>query len=173
MSGFFTLWPGDANHSLGLGRALFEFQEWEIQSERIADVGGSPWWSEVNGRLVSDLHEAAGGAAGPWRCYIEAVESGLGDLQALLWAAHQHSIGEGVAGAAGLLEAECDTEAAFAGLALSVVEHAAVALQRTSSSALGRATRELYPSRYPCLQEDLDRLDTALAGGGRTANGGG
>lgn len=169
MSDFFTLWPGDANHSLGLGRALFEFQEWEIQSERIADEGGSRWWSAVNGRLVADLHDAAGGAAGPWRDYIEAVESGGGDLQALLWDAHQHSIGGGAHAAAALLGEECETEAAFARLALAVVDHAAQARHRTSGGGLGRSTRTLYPSRYPCRAEELDQLCAALAAGGPAA----
>lgn len=157
---FFTRSPGVDAHPLGLGRALFDFQEWEIESGRIDDLGGSPWWSRVNGQLVADLAATLDGALGPWSDY---TSSGPTDRQSLLWAAHQDSIHRGVQAALEHLDGETQVEQEFIGLALGVVDMAAAVDFRTSSGALGRRTAELYPRCYPCTPAELDRLREELA----------
>lgn len=89
---FFSRWPGDDRHRLGLGRAMFEFQERGIGTGRISAAGGSPWWSTVNGLLVGDVEDALDGARGPWADYVEMVDVGVAEAQARLWRAHQESI---------------------------------------------------------------------------------
>lgn len=151
--------PGDDSHPLGVGRALEDFQEWEIRSGRVADGAGSPWWSIVNGILVHDLVAAGGGGAGPWQDYLVAAPS---QSQAKLWAAHQYSIGRGAAAAEGVLVSEVPAEQAFIEVALGVVETAAVAQLDTSRGSLGRRTEQLYPRCYPCGEADLERLRSEL-----------
>jgi hypothetical protein len=162
LTSFFTRWPGSDAHPLGLGRALWEFQEWEIDSGRLHDDGGSPWWSAVNGRLVSDLEDAAGGAPGPWADYLAGLDDSVEEVQARLWRAHQDSITSGAESATGLLGSETDEEQEFALKALAVVDMASAVQLRTSSSALGRQTREHYPRHYPCTQDDLAALRAML-----------
>jgi hypothetical protein len=164
LESFFTRWPGTDAHPLGLGRALAEFQEWEIVSGRLRDGGGSPWWSAVNGRLVSDIEDAAQGAPGPWADYVAGIGGEPDQVQALLWTAHQHSIDGGAAAAAALLEEEPEHEQEFARFALVVVDMAAAMGQRTSSGGLGRQTREHYPTGYPCTEEDLQGIRSMLEG---------
>lgn len=145
---------------LGLGRALDDFQEWEIRSGRVDDGAGSPWWSIVNGILVHDLAEAAdGGADGPWRDYLASPPL---ERQSRLWRAHQYSIGRGASAAQDLLAREVPTERAFIEIALGVVESAAAAELDTSRGSLGRRTAQLYPQSYPCCEADLERLLTEL-----------
>lgn len=159
LTAFFARWPGDDAHPLGLGRALVEFQEWEIESGRIAESGGSPWWMTVNCRLVRDVAAAAAGAEGAWADYTSAPPE---DRQGRLWAAHQESIRCGVERARPLLGDESDTEQRFIATALAVVDMAAAVELRTSSSAMGRRTAELYPRRYPCSEQELERLEREL-----------
>jgi hypothetical protein len=159
---FFTRWPGSDAHPLGLGRALWEFQEWEIDSGRLRDDGGSPWWSAVNGRLVSDLQDAAAGLPGPWADYRAGLDDAIEEVQARLWCAHQDSITRGAEAASGLLGSETAEEQEFALTALAVVDMASAVQLRTSSSALGRQTREHYPRRYPCTKDDLGTLRAML-----------
>jgi hypothetical protein len=163
MESHFARWPGTDSHPLGLGRALVDFQDWEISSGRLSDDGGSPWWSAVNGRLISDLEDAAAGARGPWADYMSCDGSDPEAAQAALWHAHQHSINAGALAAAGLLESEPDVEREFAGIALAVVDMAAGLGHRTSSGALGRQTRGLYPRAYPSTEADLARIRAVLA----------
>lgn len=160
LDGFFTRWPGNNRHRLGLGRALWDFQEWEIRSGRLCDDGGSPWWSIVNGFLVADLAAAHRGAPGPWRDYLAASPR---ERQSRLWLAHQDSIERGVVAAAGLLAGECEPERAFIELALGVVEMAAAVSFDTSSGSLGRRTDEIYPRCYPCDRAALEVLRVELA----------
>jgi hypothetical protein len=155
MEAFFTCWPGDDRHRLGLGRALDDFQSWQIRSGRLVDSAGSPWWSTVNGFLVGDLVDARTGAEGPWQDYASSAPT---ERQSRLWLAHQHSINRGVDAAEGLLAGETETERAFIELALGVVEMAAATGSHTSSGSLGRRTGELYPGGYPCRESDLERL---------------
>jgi hypothetical protein len=159
LEGFFSRWPGNDRHRLGLGRALGDFQDWEIRSGRLADGGGSPWWSTVNGFLVEDLAEAHGGAGGPWQDYLASPPE---ERQARLWLAHQDSINRGVAAAADLLAKESHPERAFIELAIRVVEMAASVDLDTSSGSLGRRTTEIYPRSYPCDEADLELLRREL-----------
>jgi hypothetical protein len=164
VTSFFTRWPGSDAHPLGLGRALWEFQEWEIDSGRLRDDGGSPWWSAVNGRLVSDLEDAAQGAPGPWADYIATLTAAGERAQSALWHAHQHSISRGADAAAPLLGSETPEEQEFARLALSVVDMAAAVQHPTSGGGLGRQTRQHYPRTYPCTSDDLAAVRTMLGG---------
>jgi hypothetical protein len=164
LASFFARWPGTDAHALGLGRALWEFQEWEIDSGRLHDHHGSPWWSAVNGWLVGDLEDAASGAPGPWADYVAGLDGTPEEVQAGLWRAHQHSITCGAESAAGLLGSETAEEQEFALTALAVVDMASAVQLRTSSGALGRQTREHYPRRYPCTADDLTRVRSMLDG---------
>jgi hypothetical protein len=162
MESHFERWPGTDSHPPGLGRALVDFQDWEISSGRLSDGGGSPWWSAVNGRLISDLEDAAAGVPGPWADYASCDGSDPEAAQAALWLAHQHSIDAGALAAAELLQSEPEVEREFAGIALAIVDMAAGLGHRTSSGALGHQTRELYPRAYPCTEADLARIRAVL-----------
>lgn len=159
LHGFFSRWPGNDHHRLGLGRALGDFQDWEIRSGRLGDGEGSPWWSTVNGFLVEDLAEAHGGAGGSWQDYVAAPPE---ERQSRLWLAHQDSINRGVAAAADLLVGESHPERVFIGLALEAVEMAAAVGVDTSGGSLGRRTEEIYPRSYPCGEADLELLQREL-----------
>lgn len=161
LAGFFSGGGDEGGHPLGLGRALSDFQEWEIRSGRVHDGAGSPWWSVVNGILVDDLAAAAdGGADGPWRDYLASPPR---ERQSRLWRAHQYSIGRGASAAQDLLVREVPTERAFIEIALGVVESAAAAELDTSRGSLGRRTAQLYPQSHPCCEADLERLLTELS----------
>lgn len=157
--GFFSQWPGNDRHPLGLGRALEDFQDWAIRSGRLGDGAASPWWSTVNGVLVDDLAEAHSGAVGPWQDYVDSPPK---ERQSRLWLAHQDSINRGVAAAEDLLVRESHLERAFIELALGVVETAAAVDFDTSSGSLGRRTTQIYPQCYPCGEADLERLRREL-----------
>lgn len=159
LTAFFSRYPGNGRHRLGFGRALGDFQEWEIRSGRLGDGSGSPWWSTVNGILVNDLAAANGGAAGPWQDYSASPPE---ERQARLWLAHQYSINRGVAAAEDLLIRESNLERAFIEVALGVVEMAAAVDLDTSSGSLGRRTTELYPRCYPCDEAELEHLKREL-----------
>lgn len=158
LEAYFARRPGRSLDPPGLGRALIEFTEWQIDSGRISDGGGSPWWSAVNGRLVGDLASAAGGASGPWTAYESAERGAVEVAQRALWAAHQDSIASGSRSALALLDAEPVREREFIGVALAVVEFAAGVNLDTAGGGLGRSTRRSYPTSYPCTEEDLVRV---------------
>jgi hypothetical protein len=170
LAAFFERWPGRDQRPPGLGLALVEFQEWEIESGRLADRAGraervgSDWWAVVNGWLVLDLAAALEAPLpdtttpaddDPWIAYQHASPE---HEQAALWAAHQHSIETGAHAAAPALADEAIEEQEFAELALGIVDAAAAMAYPTSDSSLGHQTRTLYPSRYPCPPEDLDAV---------------
>lgn len=159
LTGFFSRWPGNDRHRLGLGRALADFQEWEIGSGRLDGGAGSPWWSTVNAHLVDDLAAARDGAGGPWQDYVASTPE---ERQSRLWVAHQDSINRGVDAAGDLLVMEPESERAFIELALGVVEMAAAVDFDTSSGSLGRRTERIYPLCYPCGEADLERLRREL-----------
>lgn len=156
---FFSRWPGTDVGRPGLGRALLDFQAWEIDSGRLADDDGSPWWSAVNGWLVLDLDAARRGVPGPWFDYTLAEPA---DQQDALWVAHQQSIEAGVRAAAPLLRAEPPEERSFTRLALAVVEAAAALGYPTSGDGLGRQTRATYPSAYPSTAAALAQARAAV-----------
>lgn len=172
---FFTCWPGQQG-PLGLGRALADFQDWEISSARISDGGGSGWWAVVNGTLVADLADAGrsrqGGAPPPegagaraWTDYaaLAEAEPASGAAQQTLWTAHQASIEAGAALAEPLLADETPAERRFAELVLMVVDEAARRGADTSTDELARLTRRHYPSTYPITTDALDALVRSLS----------
>ncbi len=160
MGSFFGRRPGRHGPAPGLGRALIDFQEWEISSGRIADGGGSAWWATVNGVLLLDLSEAELTGRGPWEVYGRA---GPEEAQTGLWEAHQWSIERGVAAAEPLLAEEPELERGFIALALEMVEGSAAVGYPTDTDDLGRQAASLYPDRYPCSAAELELVEAALA----------
>lgn len=158
MASYFAQNPGGSGAAPGLGRALVEFQEWEIRSGRVADGAGSRWWSTVNGVLLLDLAHATPGS--PWELYAVAEPH---ETQSRLWEAHQWSIERGAAAAEGLLSDEPQAEREFIALALEMVERSAAVGYPTDSGDLGRQAGSLYPGRYPCSAAELERVEAALA----------
>jgi hypothetical protein len=174
---FFGRWPG-ADEPPGLGRAVADFQEWELASGRIVDGGGSRWWAVVNGALIADLAEAGRSLSGDgptpthpgaraWVDYatVAAPAPTTPMRQEALWSAHQVSIGAGAAIAEPLLTAECRAERRFARLVLLVVEDAARQGTDTSTDGLAQLTRRLYPPGYPIEDDALDTLVARLGRG--------
>ncbi len=180
MVGFFAEEPGSLAGVLGLGRALVDFFSWEISSGRLADGGGSPWWSAVNGYLVMDL--AAAGrltgrdmpiprslesavdklledgswpAADAWVMYVQAAPA---VAQRRLWMAHDASIGGAALKAASLLGEEGSEEQGFIELVLRFLEQTSASCQPTASGLLGSLVRRWYPGSYPITASQLARI---------------
>ncbi len=148
---FFQANPGMSEAHLGLGRAVLDFQSWEISSGRIADRGGSSWWRAVNGMMVLDIHDAMNAssvatcAVDAWRAYASAG----GGTQASLWEAHQWSLHSAIRSSRELLGYEPPPEQAFAAIAIDVVDRTALAGRPTDSPALAAMTKRFYPACYP------------------------
>ncbi len=172
---FFRSHPGHGRGALGLGTALADFLAWEVDSGRVADRGGSPWWKAVNGLLV--LHVAiadlgprrVGGpgaveagsasAVAAWREYVAAPPA---EQQAALWRAHAASIALAVDAAVPLLADEDASEREFAAVVLRVLDGATRRLAPTDSPLLGDAVRRDYPAAYPIRPAELVALTSRL-----------
>ena len=159
VEGFFALHPGPGEGRFGLGRALLDFQAWEITSGRIADDGGSDWWRGVNGLMVLDIAAASEGAkeregARAWRLYAGAD----GDAQRAVWEAHQRSLHTALHVCRGLLERETAAEQEFAGIVIDVVDRTALAGTATDTPGLALLTSRFYPASYPISPEALPAL---------------
>lgn len=158
---FFERHPGLVGRGPGLGRAILDFQAWEIASGRISPEGGSDWWRAVNGFMVLDIGAAADGnaietaAVKAWRAYREASGEGV---QQLLWEAHQRSLHAGLRASRELLEREGTAEREFAGIVIDVVDRTALANATTDSDDLRNLTDRYYPAAYPTLDGQLAPL---------------
>lgn len=157
---FFAAHPRSAEGPFGLGRAILDFQAWEIASGRIpANSGGSGWWRAVNGMMVLDIAAAAQRATGPtpairaWVDYTTAAEP-----QRALWEAHQRSLHAGIHACAGLLAAETGAERQFAAIVIDVVDRTALSGTATDNDGLARLTERYYPAHYPIGAEEADVL---------------
>lgn len=158
---FFVANPRSSEGPFGLGRAILDFQAWEIASGRIAaGGGGSDWWRAVNGMMVLDIAAAAGGDAGTspaaraWRDYTLAA-----DPQSALWEAHQRSLHAGVRACASLLDAEPSAEQQFAAIVIDVVDRTALSGGATDNDGLARLTERFYPRLYPIDRGGLPALE--------------
>lgn len=164
---FFSAHPGPRRTGLGLGTALADFLDWEVESGRVADgTSGSPWWKAVNGLMVLDAAGVMGGegsqlagAARMWAAYTGAPG---GDDQAALWRAHQASMTAATTTAATLLGAEPAEEAAFIAVVLDVLERATARCSATDDHRLGDQARASYPMTYPATAEALAALEQVL-----------
>lgn len=175
---FFDAHPGGTRPVPGCGLALIDFLAWEIDSGRVVDGGGSPWWRAVNGFLVLDLVDAIGPTDGEsraqptvlaWKRYMR---SSPGDEQRNLWRAHEQSIARAVSEADAMLEGEEPAEQSFARLVLRVLSRATRTCEPTDTSLLGETVRRQYPGRYPISRDGLAELVTALSSkGSRTGPG--
>ena len=157
---FFAAHPRSPEGPFGLGRAIVDFQVWEVASGRIpANSGGSGWWRAVNGMMVLDIAAAAQGATGPtpairaWVDYITAAEP-----QRALWEAHQHSLHAGIRASGALLAVEPEAERRFAAIVIDVVDRTALAHTATDTDGLARLTERYYPAHYPIKAEEADAL---------------
>lgn len=169
MGAFFATHGRTKAKAPGLGRAILDFQDWEIQSGRIAEDGrGSPWWRAVNGLFVLDMAEAMTGssatcAADAWRGYA----LGLGASQAALWEAHQRSLHSAIDSCDELFKLEPPAEQAFARIVVEVVDRTALANRPTDSPELAALTERFYPSSYPIDESAVAPLERMR---GRTAD---
>ena len=161
---FFREHPGSGAEPFGLGRAVIDFQDWEISSGRLAE-NGSPWWRGVNGLLVLDLRAAGTGErsaarpAGPVSAWIAYTHPSEDHHQQLLWRAHQRSLHEALTACARLLRSEPPAERFFARLVVGVVDHAASESHPTDTAELAQLTADHYPNSYPISDDELGRLD--------------
>lgn len=157
---FFAANRGGRQGTFGLGRALLDFQAWQVVSGRITDDGGSPWWRAVNGMMVLDIATAGRGepATSPavvaWRAYMAAAAG----AQAALWEAHQQSLHRALRLTAGLLAEEAPEEQAFAAIVIDVVDRTALAASATDTPALAELTARYYPQAYPAAAAMLPAL---------------
>lgn len=140
---------------------LHRFQRWVTDSGRVAESAGSPWWSEVNERILLDMTEAATAwgahqsksspAVQAWTEYWTSPTTNLGRTR-LCWRAHQLSLTAAAEAAADLLRIEPPAERAFIAAALSAVALAArcnLPMGRIGSVAVGAFCRLCYPQTYP------------------------
>ena len=149
---------------LGLGRAVVDFVDWEWQSGRLADDGGSRWWRCVNGVMALDLRAAARalehglaarGAVAAWVAY---ARSDILSAQARLWDAHQASLAVGLEHAAPLLAAEPVAEREFAAIVVGIVERVAADRAPTATGDLAAFTARHYPAHYPARDVEVATL---------------
>lgn len=176
---FFLRFPGP-DRPPGLGRALIDFVDWLLDSGRLDDSAGSPWWKALNGCLILDLADAVdagdadhfdhfdgsgGDGARAWLAYGgHSAEPGSAGLQDRLWHAHQVSLHRAIPACWDLLEAETEYEQAFIETAMEIVDLAALRSQPTDTAALAESTRRLYPGHYPLTapyDDDLARVRRA------------
>lgn len=138
---FFAANRGGGEGTFGRGRAILDFQGWQVASGRITEDGGSPWWRAVNGMMVLDIEAAAE----PWCAYMTSTAA----VQAALWEAHQQSLHRALRLVSELLAAETREEQAFAAIVIDVVDRTALAGSATDSAALAQLTERYYPRTYP------------------------
>ncbi len=162
---FFAAHPRSSEGPFGLGRAILDFQAWEVASGRIsASGGGSDWWRAVNGMMVLDIAAASHGAARPspairaWLDYATASEP-----QGALWEAHQRSLHAGIRACARLLGAEPPAERQFAAIVIDVVDRTALSGAATDNDGLARMTERFYPRQYPIDPGELPALEAMRA----------
>jgi hypothetical protein len=157
---FFLAHPGSGTGRFGLGRAVLDFQRWEVASGRLEAAGGSSWWRGVNGLMVLDMIAAlresqeASTSAQAWRVYADTG----GPAQAALWDAHQRSLHAGLKACQNLLVEEPSAERSFAEIVVDVVDRTAVANRASDSDGLSRLTDRFYPKKYPVAPEALAGL---------------
>lgn len=158
---FFAASPRSSEGPFGLGRAILDFQAWEIASGRItASGGGSPWWRAVNGMMVLDIAAAARSedawspAARAWLVYPSSPEP-----QRALWEAHQRSLHAGILAGAHLLQEEPEAERRFAAIVIDVVDRTALSGAATDNDGLARLTERYYPATYPIGPDALPALE--------------
>lgn len=158
---FFATGPRSPEGPFGLGRAILDFQAWEVASGRInANGGGSPWWRAVNGMMVLDIAAAARSegagwpAARAWLAYPSSPEP-----QRALWEAHQRSLHAGIAAGAHLLQEEPEAERRFAAIVIDVVDRTALSAAATDNDGLARLTERHYPRVYPIDPDALPALE--------------
>lgn len=157
---FFVAHPGAGEGRYGLGRAVLDFQAWEVASGRIDGSGGSHWWRGVNGLLVLDIAAALEGLRredSGVACWLGFAAAPRASQQAL-WDAHQRSLHHGVRVCAPLLLDESEAEQTFAAIVIDVVDRTAVANSRTDSGELARLTDRFYPKEYPVAEEALQGI---------------
>lgn len=161
VEGFFVASPRSSEGAFGLGRAILDFQAWEIASGRIAaNGGGSAWWRAVNGMMVLDVAAATTGeAAGSPAVRTWLAYPSSGEPQRALWEAHQRSLHAGINACAGLLAAETGAEQQFAAIVIDVVDRTALSRAATDNDGLARLTERYYPPTYPIVQDSLPALE--------------
>ncbi len=157
---FFTEYGGGGGGRFGLGRAVLDFQTWEIASGRVADSGGSVWWKGMNGLMVLDLAEAGASGAARLRSVVgwENYSSGATATQAGFWDAHQRSLHAAVRLLSAELEEEPAAEREFADIVVDVVDRTALVGSPTDTADLAGLTERYYPDYYPIDREALPRL---------------
>jgi len=160
MEAFFADHPGRGEGPHGLGRAILDFQAWQLSSGRVAGPGDSAWWRCVNGFMVLDV-AAAMEHSGPASPAVQAWRDFAADSaapQSALWEAHQRSLHRALRACAALLEAECSAEQEFAAIVIDVVDRTALADSPTDSPGLARLTERFYPREYPVAPAALPAL---------------
>jgi hypothetical protein len=174
---------GDAPRHLPFRRAALSFMHWQLERGVLAPLTakppGSPWWREVNERLLRDGCEAvarSGGLGGDASSpTIELWMSFIADPSARNWyRAHNASIVAAYLAAKELAAAESRPERFFLNVALLRVlyAHGLVAAPRLSLGRLGAlggllgdprlgmagaflSLGRVLPNRYP-LENDLE-----------------
>ncbi len=166
---FFVAHPGAGEGRYGLGRAVLDFQSWEVASGRIDGNAGSNWWRGVNGLMVIDIAAALEGVRRDepgvvsWLDFAATPEA----PQEALWEAHQRSLHRGVRVCSPLLFEEPEAERTFAAIVVEVVDRTAISNGRTDSGELARMTDRFYPKEYPVSDEALQGVQRMRA---RTAD---
>lgn len=157
----FAASPRSPEGPFGLGRAILDFQVWEVASGRITENGGgSTWWRAVNGMMVLDItaaarsEDAGSPAARAWLAYPSSP-----DPQAALWEAHQRSLHAGIRACAALLAVEPEAEQRFAAIVIDVVDRTALSGTATDNDGLARMTERFYPASYPIGPDALPALE--------------
>jgi hypothetical protein len=149
---------GEAPRHLPFRRAALSFMRWQVDRGVLAPLTsrhpGSPWWREVNERLVRDGCEAvarAGGLGGDASSpTIELWMAFIADPSARNWyRAHNASIVAAYLAASELASAESQPERFFLNVALLRVlyAHALVAAPRLSLGRVGALGRLLGDPR--------------------------
>lgn len=157
---FFAANPRSPEGPFGLGRAILDFQEWEVTSGRIPANGGSRWWRAVNGMMVLDIAAATTGegtvstAVRAWLAYPSSEHP-----QHALWEAHQRSLHAGIFAGTTLLQEEPEAERRFAAIVIDVVDRTALSEAATDNDSLARLTERYYPSAYPIGPDALPALE--------------
>jgi len=148
---------------------LMAFTQWEVDSGRLSNTGGSAWWRAVNGGMMLDIRAAgklirsnglSARSSDPniqaWIDYqVSARSGGQATTQRALWRAHQLSLHRGVDCFDDLLAREEGSEQEFIKHVVENVDITAL-LNFPSDEwgamtigAVGKSLPLVWPSFYP------------------------
>jgi uncharacterized protein with NAD-binding domain and iron-sulfur cluster len=177
---FYRKYGGGSDGGFGYGRSELDFMRWEIERGVLAapEQGGSPWWRQVNARLLYHAELAALvcerlPTASPGSSAVRAWMEFIRQPGARAWyRAHNSSIIDGYLDATDLIAAEPWSERVFVNVVLYRLLYAQGLIEGVELEELGRILADpigpsvdvlvhvpaFYPRHYPLSRAEVRTL---------------